>query len=248
MAILKPPKNAASIELLRQHAVLSLLKPGVMEEVVRVRKLWGIPRVGFKNWKDFLNWIQQYELNESRNDRFKKLLSSLRGFVHIKTDPKQFLLRVLTSLENKEYPDSLFFLGDEDEFHSYIQDRPFPGVVHYILFGTLPTFDAKEIQMSFDKNQYILLRIGPNATRRDFDSFHEMIVGLQKSMPGYNKNKRRAIRNFDKKVEAYKRNLSDGEFAEMINGVDDSVEGLYTEVKRMAAARQLKRRMKNKLK
>lgn len=235
--------NKRFVERFKQQAKLALSNTKVNLEINKIRKLSEIPITGFRDWGNdvFLNW-----LSGNKKNGYKKISSIFKGCDYIKAKPEYFLGRVEYFLENDEYPDSLYFLDSKEYFDSVINERPFPGIVHYILFNKVFLPESNGLQLGVDrvkKNKYIVLRFGPNATKEDFVEMFPLVNWLQKSLLNYSKSKSRKIKNLEKKLMVVNKKMAGYDAVDELYGDD-----LKDDLKKLIRVRQVKSRIKKSIK
>jgi hypothetical protein len=194
----KPPKiqNQAFRKKFKQQA--RILFKSIKEDILDLRKEWKIPSDGFKGYEDneFIEWIKFQE-----KDDFLNISVVLNKFKNISARPKYFLIKILASLENNEYPDNLYFLGTLEEFYFISREKPMPGIIHYILFNNILVPESNDLQLTTNKFGYITLNIGPNATKQDVNEMWTYTQWLQENLPGYKKNKTKVRKERNVKID-----------------------------------------------
>jgi len=237
----KRPKNEAFIERFKQSAGLIILNAEFQKELSGVRGRCDIPSCGFDshNEKKFLEWIQKQE-----NDKFRLITTIFNSLTNIKCKPKYFLNKILYYIHNKNqdesYPSDLYFLENVATFNALIREKPFPGIVHYVLFNTLFIPESNELLLRLNhKYGYPEMIMGPNATMRDIQEFYPIINWLQKSK-NYNKNKARLKRNYSIMHKIASEKLINYDILDEM-GLDDK-KSIVT--KNLNRARQIKKRTK----
>ena len=237
----KIPKNINFIKRFTQKASLNILDKDFKTELIKIREQWGIPESGFKSYKEesFLKWI-----NDQQDDNFELVTVIFDDLKIIKCKPKYFLNKILYNIENKEqaddYPTDLYYFENIETFNALIQEKPFPGIVHYILFNNLFIPESNELLLTIDHEYgYPKLIIGPNATMRDIQEFFPIINWMQKSKD-YKKNKTRLKKNFLISKKILTDNLKSYEIMDKLNLSDH----VSMASKNLSKSRQIKSRSK----
>ena len=221
----------ASIKFLKryvQELEITFAKPQFLRTVLEIREKLGVPRDGFNvydNENEFKLWLEK-----SYKDAFKKMTTVLAGYSEIiKTNPEEILDFLVTTIfhdhsgENKDsyyYKDDLFAMGCSFEaYENYITEKPFPGIFQFILFDDI-FLPAQNFTRLFYRDNYVLLAIPANATKRDLMELWSEIQKDQKEMVGYAKNKKRLKKNLTEGLEAlaYDQKTTDEITTEKLDG------------------------------
>ncbi len=234
-------RNKSVISAMEQLFEKVTLNDSFIEDIKRIRSKWLIPKKGFKTIsKDFKEWI----INNKANN-FKDL--SIKNTKIIKTNPSIFLNKVYNCLTDPEtndnYPTDLYYLENERTFYHLINEKPFPGIVHYILFNNLFIPETKEAQLTRDRYGNMVIRCGPNATKKDVEELLSVMNFFQKNMNNYKKGRDRASKLYSKDKEVYQDKL-DGYDALDVFNLDDNKK---VKNKSLSTLRQRKKRFKDKI-
>jgi|GEM_PF-6016110 len=234
-------RNEATITAMEQEYERISLNKDFVNEVKKIRSNWLIPEDGFLSIsKDFKDWLLK-----NKKDNFKKL--NIKSTKIIKTNPQIFLNKVYKCIEddgiNENYPTDLYFLESEKTFYYLINERPFPGVVHFILFNNLFIPETRETQLTRDRYGNMVIRCGPNSTKRDVEELLSVMSFFQKKMKNYHKGKNKSSKLHNKDKEIYQNNLEAYEALDIL-GLD---ENKYKAKKSLATIRQRRKRFKNKI-
>lgn len=192
---------------MRQKFEKLTLNPIIINDVKKLRSLWGIPTSGFNlSSKKFIEWITKHQGNN-----FVELKKTIKEVNSIKASPQVFLnkvVRLMSGDDMYDYPTDLYFLEDAKTFNALINEKPFPGIVHYIISNKLFIPETREAQLTYDKYGNIVLRVGPSATKRDIQELLPTLCWLQKERPGFAKGKDRISKLHEKNIKVYKNKLT----------------------------------------
>lgn len=204
-------KNIRFQKVFKQKADSYISDPGFQNEVLSIRAQCGIPPNGFNTLDAFIGWLEKQEQN--------KLISIVEAFKQkniITAKPEYFLRDVRETLDTDDlkYPTDLYFSRDGASFNAIINEKPFPGIVHYILWDYLLVPETNELQLTYDDLDYPIMRFGSNAT---MDDIRELLPILDKFMqqgPNRTKGKVRFKTKHDthKKITAIKPRLKSDRF------------------------------------
>lgn len=236
---MKQPKNESFIARFKQTAQLKIANENLQQELSEIRSHWGIPTNGFHDYKEeaFISWLKK-----QKKDKFKLVTSIFDTLRIIKCKPKYFLNKILFYLDHPEqdegYPSDLYLFEEISTFDALIKEKPFPGIVHYILFNELFIPESNELLLTLDhKYNYPKIIMGSNATMRDLQEFYPIIDWLQKSK-NYKKNKTRLKRHFRLMQKILKDGLDSYEIVEEMGLSDHRCEA----TKNLNRARQIRKR------
>ena len=207
----KTKSDRASTKFLKryeQDLKIIFANPTFRKAIFEIREKLGIPKYGFNVYnkeKKFKTWLKIGYKNN-----FKKINTVLANYSKlIKTNPEEILDYLVTAIiydkENKDfYYDKydLFRMGCSFEaYENYINEYPFPGIFQFIVFDDI-FLPAHNFTRVFYRDNYVLLAIPANATKRDILELWSQIQEDQKKMVGYSKNKKRFKKNLVKGLEA----------------------------------------------
>lgn len=231
-----------------QQAKKALRNLDIEKEITKIRTMWGIPADGFSNISNLDQWLKK-----QKADNYQHLNKDIKTLKTIKAKPKSFLdiLYFYRTESEDKWPDTLYFLGNEKTFYELISEKPFPGIVHYILMNKIFIPESNELQVTLNKDDYPVLHLGKNTTIDDIKESFKIIDGLmQKNKPGYSKRNSRTKNNFERDQEIL--NVPSDEF---YTGVDILMENARKkgkeynpgkrEQKALANLRQIRKRNKN---
>lgn len=224
----------------QQNALMSLQRESLIKDIKNIRQEWGVPPLGFsyifkvEESKQFINWLY-----EQKSDGYKKVTKTIKKYTSVCSQPKYFLERALWVHEATSdiYPLSLYMYDNLRTFHETIKEKPFPGIINYILFNKILIPEGNELQMSLEKcgkDIYTILRIGPNATMNDIRDYFPEIEAFQKTSQRYNKLRSRKSKlcQKGKKIIDFKQQIKD----EIKNG---AISNAYESPKDYTAVRML---------
>ena len=232
-------KNERFQKRFRQSAEIALQKKGVAEEIEKIRELWGVPKNGFNGLqKKFILWF-----NEQTDDNFKKVTTTAETcYKHLEFNPRYFLIKIGFSLQDNEYPDSLYLLEDKETFNALRIEKPFPGIVHYILFNDIFIPETNELQLTTEDGGVCVVRMGPNATMDDFREMYPIISGLfQKGAKNFGKGTARFRKNHGKDLTLLQKKRSPYDHLDEL-GLDEK-----TSKKSLGNIRVRRKRMKGRI-
>jgi hypothetical protein len=169
-----------------------------IESIKAIRAELKIPIDGFKiknDETDFKKWFI-----ENKENNFKNLLFVINKHADvIKTNPSDYLEWMSYMVES--YAGNDIYLRDNsfilvcptiEIYENYVKEKPFPGVFEYILFNVLLVPQSNHLAiLSSYSNDYLLLAISANTTKRDLIELWPGINKEQKKMPNFEKNKKR---------------------------------------------------------
>jgi hypothetical protein len=170
-------------------------------EVKIIRRMVGIPDDGFIISEHFDDW-----LIENANDHFENLNIAFKNLRYILAEPKYFLDDVVLSIVGGDgYPTDLYLFNSAESFKSIINERPFPGIVHYVIWNKLLIPETNQLQLTFDQYDFPILRFGPKATMNDVRELYPILDKFIQQLKGKMKGKNRFRRNYErnKKLLSY---------------------------------------------
>jgi len=250
-----------------QKAKLELLRNSKLrDEIVDIRSKIDLPEQGFnwdkrEDWNLFKTWL----LNQN-GDNFKKIINIFSKSKEVKADPLTLLINIFYSIfvSDEGYPEGLYNWSNLKYFDAILQERPFPGIVHYIIWDKIFLPESQELQVATETINgriYPVLRLGPNARIEDIKSWFPIINGLfqkQGNPSIYRKRLGRIKKNFERDLEVNKRNtyIHNGkEFVDTYSGVDilnryDGKDGIINnenDKRQQANVRKIRQRTRERL-
>jgi len=193
----------------REEAETALENNTIKIEIAKIRKHWQIPPKGFSQKTQFseaIKWII-----EQSKEYYKYSSIIFDELELIKCKPKYFLNDVLETIKNTDdgYPMDLYFGRGAEFFTAIINERPFPGIVHYILFNEILIPESNQVQLTQDKYKNVVVRMGPNATHESMlNTIKTLKDFFQKNHPRFSKGKTRRKKYNRIDLEIHNNNLS----------------------------------------
>jgi len=239
------PKNHAFQRTFKQTANIATERIEFQEEVLSIREALRIPKNGFIDLQELMIWLDRQEKN-----KFVLAIKAFKNHKHISAKPTYFLKDLAYKIKNDDipYPDDLFFFRDVRHFKAILNEKPFPGIVNYVLVNEVLVPETNQLQLTMDEFEFPILRIGPNSTMNDIRELWPIITGLLQNKKGKTRYKRTRDRN--KKIASLTPDGGRGynvmyDAIDILAGKDHNTSNKKDDKRHMANIRKIKSRNKN---